>query len=183
MSELLNNYCSLTLSRPVPHSVIWVCLQPFPPVRPQTAGLYCFPFFTNTCSIPTWWPAILCRNDRHRFPSFQGGLRGSTSRAPRPVLLLPVSGMVRYLPPWEVNCITEKERTVNMGLHGSLRQKTKHRGMFRLGFFFVDNFIFSATFSGTLCLEKQVAVEFFQLHTKTCECKSVSFNRAMNYIQ
>lgn len=137
MSELLNNYCSLTLSRPVPHSVIWVCLQPFPPVRPQTAGLYCFPFFTNTCSIPTWWPAILCRNDRHRFPSFQGGLRGSTSRAPRPVLLLPVSGMVRYLPPWEVNCITEKERTVNMGLHGSLRQKTKHRGMFRLGFFFL----------------------------------------------
>lgn len=85
----------LTLSRPVPHNVIWVCLQPFPPVRPHTAGLYCFPFFTNTCSIPTWWPASLCLNDRHRLPSFHGGVSGRTSRAPRPVLLLPTSGMVR----------------------------------------------------------------------------------------
>ena len=92
---------ALTLSKPVPHNVIWVCLQPFPPVRPQTAGLYCFPFFTNTCSMPTWWPASLCRNDRHRFPSFQGGVSGRTSRAPRPVLLLPTSGMVRYRPPGE----------------------------------------------------------------------------------
>lgn len=89
----------LTLSRPVPHNVIWVCLQPFPPVRPQTAGLYSFPFFTNTCSMPTWWPASLCRNDRHRLPSFQGGVSGRTSRAPRPVLLFPTSGMVRYRPP------------------------------------------------------------------------------------
>lgn len=91
----------LTLSRPLPHNVIWVCLQPFPPVRPQTAGLYCFPFFTNTCSIPTWWPASLCRNDRHRLPSFQGEVRGRTSLAPRPVLLLFTSGMVRYRPPGE----------------------------------------------------------------------------------
>lgn len=90
---------TLTLSSPVPHSVIWVCLQPFPPVRPQTAGLCCFPFFTNTCSMPTWWPASLCRNDRHRLPSFQGGASGRTSWAPRPVLLLPTSGMVRYRPP------------------------------------------------------------------------------------
>lgn len=90
---------TLTLSSPVPHSVIWVCLQPFPPVRPHTAGLYCFPFFTNTCSMPTWWPANLCRNDRHRLPSFQGGVSGRTSWAPRPVLLLPTSGMVRYRPP------------------------------------------------------------------------------------
>ena len=93
----------LTLSRPVPHNVIWVCLQPFPPVRPQTAGLYCFPFFTNTCSMPTWWPASLCRNDRHRLPSFQGGVSGRTSRAPRPVLLFPTSGMVRYRPPGEAS--------------------------------------------------------------------------------
>lgn len=90
---------TLTLSSPVPHSVIWVCLQPFPPVRPHTAGLCCFPFFTNTCSMPTWWPASLCRNDRHRLPSFQGGASGRTSWAPRPVLLLPTSGMVRYRPP------------------------------------------------------------------------------------
>lgn len=90
---------TLTLSSPVPHSVIWVCLQPFPPVRPHTAGLCCFPFFTNTCSMPTWWPANLCRNDRHRLPSFQGGVSGRTSWAPRPVLLLPTSGMVRYRPP------------------------------------------------------------------------------------
>lgn len=96
----------LTLSRPVPHNVIWVCLQPFPPVRPQTAGLYCFPFFTNTCSIPTWWPASLCRKDKHRLPSFQGGVSGRTSRAPRPVLLLPTSGMVRYRPPVETRDIT-----------------------------------------------------------------------------
>lgn len=89
----------LTLSRPVPQSVIWVCRQPFPPVRPHTAGLYCFPFFTNTCSMPTWWPARLWRNDRHRLPSFQGGVRGRTSRAPRPVRLLPTSGIVRYRPP------------------------------------------------------------------------------------
>lgn len=93
----------LTLSRPVPHNVIWVCLQPFPPVLPQTAGLYCFPFFTNTCSMPTWWPASLCRNDRQRLPSFQGGVSGRTSRAPRPVLLFPTSGMVRYRPPGEVS--------------------------------------------------------------------------------
>lgn len=90
-----SNHDKLTLSRPVPHNVIWVCLQPFPPVRPHTAGLYCFPFFTNTCSMPTWWPASLCRNDRQRLPSFQGGVRGRTSRAPRPVRLLPTSGIVR----------------------------------------------------------------------------------------
>lgn len=90
---------TLTLSSPVPHSVIWVCLQPFPPVRPHTAGLSCFPFFTNTCSMPTWWPASLCRNDRHRLPSFQGCVSGRTSWAPRPVLLLLTSGMVRYRPP------------------------------------------------------------------------------------
>lgn len=109
MSLSLPNICSgslnksdeLTLSRPVPHSVICVCRQPFPPVRPHTAGLYCFPFFTNTCSMPTWWPARLWRNDRHRLPSFQGGVRGRTSRAPRPVRLLPTSGMVRYRPPVE----------------------------------------------------------------------------------
>lgn len=93
----------LTLSRPVPQSVIWVCLQPLPPVRPHTAGLYCFPFFTNTCSIPTWCPASLWRKDRHRLPSFQGGVSGRTSRAPRPVLLFPTSGMVRYRPPVETN--------------------------------------------------------------------------------
>jgi len=108
-----NNWClsklcyiiivRLTLSRSVPHKVIWVCLQPLPPVRPHTAGLYCFPFFTNTWSIPTWCPASLCRKDRHRLPSFQGGVSGSTSRAPRPVLLFPVSGIVRYRPPVETN--------------------------------------------------------------------------------
>lgn len=112
--KLQSTLATLTLSSPVPQSVIWVCLQPFPPVRPHTAGLYCFPFFTNTCSMPTWWPANLCRKDRHRLPSFQGGVSGRTSWAPRPVLLLPTSGMVRYRPPvvmeiginyWKNNCV------------------------------------------------------------------------------
>lgn len=89
----------LTPSRPAPHNVIWVCLQPLPPVRLHTAGMYSLPVFTNTCSMPTWWPASLWRNDRQRSPSFQGGVRGRTNRAPRTVLLLPTSGIVRYRPP------------------------------------------------------------------------------------
>ncbi len=81
--------------------VICVDLQPFPPpVLPQTAGLCCRPFWTNTCSMPTWCPAMLCLKARQRFPSFQGVVRGRISWAPRPPRFSPPSEIVRYRPPF-----------------------------------------------------------------------------------
>lgn len=88
----------LTLLMPRPRNVMCVCLQPWPPFLPQTAGPWAPFFLTKTWRAPECSPGTLCLKDRHKSPAWAMGPNGRIRCAARPSLPLG-SEMVRYCPP------------------------------------------------------------------------------------
>lgn len=88
----------LTLLMPSPRRVMCVCLQPWPPFLPHTAGPWAPLLLTKTCRAPECSPGTLCLNDRHKSPGWAMWPSGRIRCAAFPSVPLG-SEMVRYCPP------------------------------------------------------------------------------------
>lgn len=98
-----------------PRKVMCVCLQPWPPFLPHTAGPWAPFFLTKTWRAPECSPGTLCLNDRHKSPAWAVCPSGRIRCATLPSLPLG-SEMVRYCPP-------AKEKGVSVGfLNSSILQ-------------------------------------------------------------
>lgn len=98
----------LTLLMPSPRKVMCVCLQPWPPFLPHTAGPWAPFFLTKTCRAPECSPDTLCLKDRHKSAAWAMWPNGRIRCAALPSLPLG-SEMVRYCPP-------AVEKTVSWGV-------------------------------------------------------------------
>lgn len=83
---------------PSPRRVMCVCLQPWPPFLPHTAGPWAPLLLTKTWRAPECSPGTLCLNDRHKSPAWATWPSGRIRCAAFPSVPLG-SEMVRYRPP------------------------------------------------------------------------------------
>ena len=88
----------LTLLMPSTRRVMCVCLQPWPPFLPHTAGPWAPLLLTKTWRAPECSPGTLCLNDRHKSPAWATWPSGRIRCAAFPSVPLG-SEMVRYRPP------------------------------------------------------------------------------------
>lgn len=99
------NAIVLTFLVPGPRRVMCVCLQPWPPFLPQTAGPWAPFLLTKTWRAPECRLGTLCRNDRHKSPAWAMWPSGRIRCAAFPSLPS-ASEMVRYCPPAKGKAVT-----------------------------------------------------------------------------